>query len=67
LVLSDADCDEADAWAGRSAEAGGRDAAEKETVWRQVKAKVLARRGEHAEAERIAREAVAVCTGGEML
>ena len=29
-------------------------------LWRQVKAKVLARRGEHAEAERIARQAVAI-------
>ena len=29
-------------------------------LWRQVKAKVLARRGEHAEAERMARGAVAV-------
>jgi tetratricopeptide (TPR) repeat protein len=28
-------------------------------LWRQVRAKVLARRGEHAEAERLAREAVA--------
>jgi thioredoxin-like negative regulator of GroEL len=28
--------------------------------WRQVKAKVLARRGEHAEAERLAHEAVAM-------
>ena len=29
-------------------------------LWRQVRAKVLARRGEHAEAERLAREAVAI-------
>ena len=29
-------------------------------LWRQVKAKVLARRGEHAEAERLARKAVAI-------
>ena len=59
--------DEADAWADRAAEPGVRDAAEKETVWRQVKAKVLARRGEHAEAERIAREAIAICDESEML
>ena len=29
-------------------------------LWRQVRAKVLARRGEHAEAERLARDAVAM-------
>ena len=29
-------------------------------VWRQVRAKIFARRGEHAEAERLAREAVAI-------
>ncbi len=29
-------------------------------LWRQVRAKVLARRGEQAEAERLAREAVAI-------
>jgi tetratricopeptide (TPR) repeat protein len=37
------------------------DDASKEMLWRQVRAKVLARRGEHAEAERLAREAVAIC------
>src|SRR5437773_10100097 len=36
-------------------------------LWRQVRAKVLARRGEHAEAERLAREAVAVCAETDML
>ena len=29
-------------------------------LWRPVRAKVLARRGEHAEAERLAREALAI-------
>jgi tetratricopeptide (TPR) repeat protein len=29
-------------------------------LWRQVKAKVIARPGEHAEAERLAREALAI-------
>ena len=29
-------------------------------LWRQVRAQILARRGEHAEAERLAREAVAI-------
>jgi len=34
------------------------DTQDAEWVWRQVQARVLARRGEHAEAERLAREAV---------
>jgi tetratricopeptide (TPR) repeat protein len=59
--------DEAEAWVVRAAERGTRELAEKETVWRQVKAKVLARRGEHAEAERIAREAIAISDQSEML
>ena len=36
-------------------------------LWRQVRAKVLARRGEHAEAERLAREAVAIGEGTDSL
>ena len=52
--------DEADAWAGRAAELGASDDASTQMLWRQVRAKVLARRGEHAEAERLAREAVAI-------
>jgi tetratricopeptide (TPR) repeat protein len=36
-------------------------------LWRQVRAKVLARRGEHAQAERLAREAVAIGEGTDML
>jgi tetratricopeptide (TPR) repeat protein len=59
--------EEADAWAGRAAELGASDDASKEMLWRQVRAKVLARRGEHAEAERLAREAVAICEETEML
>jgi len=59
--------DEADSWAGRSAELGSSDDAANETVWRQVSAKVLARRGEHAEAERLAREAVAIGEGTDSL
>jgi Tetratricopeptide repeat len=30
-------------------------------LWRQARAKVLAHRGEYVEAERLAREAVAIC------
>ena len=52
--------DEADAWAGRAIELGASDDAVTQMLWRQVRAKVLARRGEHAEAERLAREAVAI-------
>jgi tetratricopeptide (TPR) repeat protein len=59
--------DEADAWASRAAELGASDDAWKELLWRQVWAKVLARRGEHAEAERLAREAVALCEETDML
>ena len=55
--------DEADAWAGRAAELGSSDDAITQMLWRQVRAKVLARRGEPGEAERLAREAVAI--GGE--
>jgi class 3 adenylate cyclase/tetratricopeptide (TPR) repeat protein len=53
--------DEAHAWAGRTAELGASDDASSENLWRQVRAKVLARRGEPAEAERLAHEAVAIC------
>jgi tetratricopeptide (TPR) repeat protein len=56
--------DEADAWAGRAAELDTRARAGK---WRQVKAKVLARRGEHAEGERLAREAVAIAEESDTL
>jgi class 3 adenylate cyclase/tetratricopeptide (TPR) repeat protein len=52
--------EEADAWAGRAAELGASDDAFTQMLWRQVKAKVLARRAERAEAERLAREAVAI-------
>jgi tetratricopeptide (TPR) repeat protein len=59
--------DEADAWAARSAELGSRDNSWTEMLWRQVRAKVLARRGEQAEAERLAREAVAIGDQTDML
>jgi tetratricopeptide (TPR) repeat protein len=59
--------EEADAWAGRAAELGASDDAFTQMLWRQVRAKVLARRGEHAEAERLAREAVAIGEQNDML
>jgi class 3 adenylate cyclase/tetratricopeptide (TPR) repeat protein len=52
--------DEADAMARHTAELGQSYHTGKEMLWRQVRAKVLARRGGHAEAERMAREAVAL-------
>ena len=52
--------DEADDWAARAADLGASDDVLNEMLWRQVRAKVLAHRGEHAEAERLAREAVAM-------
>jgi len=59
--------EEADTWAARSAELGTSDEMVQEMIWRQVRAKVLARRGEHAEAERLAREAVAIGEGTDSL
>ncbi len=49
---------EADAEATRAAELGASDDALTQMLWRQVRAKVLARRGQHAEAETFARTAV---------
>jgi tetratricopeptide (TPR) repeat protein len=59
--------EEADAWAGRGAELGASDDAITQMLSRQVRAKVLARRGDTAEAERLAREAVAVGEQTDML
>jgi tetratricopeptide (TPR) repeat protein len=52
--------EDADAWAGRAAELGASDDAITQILWREARAKVLARRGQHPEAERLAREAVAI-------
>jgi tetratricopeptide (TPR) repeat protein len=59
--------DEADAWAGRAAALSTDVDPWNEAAWREVRAQVLARRGEHAEAQRLAREAVAICDGTEIL
>ena len=59
--------DEAERWAERSAELGTGDDVQKEMIWRGVRAKVLARRSEHAEAERLAREAVDIAAGTDWL
>ena len=50
--------EEADASAGHAAELGASDDAYTQMLWRQVRAKVLARGGQHPEAERLAGEAV---------
>jgi class 3 adenylate cyclase/tetratricopeptide (TPR) repeat protein len=52
--------DEAEAWAVRAADVGAGQDVVNGMLWRQVRAKVLARRGEHSEAERLVREAVAM-------
>jgi tetratricopeptide (TPR) repeat protein len=59
--------DEAEEWARRSAELGTSDDVLKEMVSRQVRSKVLARRGDHDEAERLAREAVSIGEGTDSL
>ena len=52
--------DAAEAWAQRSLEWSTSDDLAAEMIWRQAKALVLARRGEHAEAQKLAREAVSI-------
>jgi class 3 adenylate cyclase/tetratricopeptide (TPR) repeat protein len=59
--------DEADDWTVRSEELGLSGNAYKEMIWRRVRAKVLARRGEHADAERLALGAVAICNETDRL
>jgi class 3 adenylate cyclase/tetratricopeptide (TPR) repeat protein len=59
--------DEAEEWARVAVELGASDDASTQILWRQVRAKVLARRGDHSEAERLAREAVALGDGTDML
>jgi tetratricopeptide (TPR) repeat protein len=58
---------EANAWADRAAELGASDDAVTQMLWRQVRAKVLARRSAHADAERLAREAVVIGEGTDVL
>ena len=52
--------DEAELFAKRGRELGAEDDLSTQMLWRQVQARVHAHRGEHKEAERLAREAVAV-------
>jgi tetratricopeptide (TPR) repeat protein len=59
--------EDAETWAGRAAELGASDDALTQMLSRQVRAKVLARRGQNAEAERLAREAVAIGAKTDLL
>jgi tetratricopeptide (TPR) repeat protein len=59
--------EEADAWVGRAAELGPSHDVWTQMLWRQVRGKVLARRGEHAEAQRLAREAVTIGDDTDLL
>ena len=58
--------DEAEVWAVRAEELGASEVVT-QMLWRQIRAKVLARRGDHPEAERLAREAVAMGEDTESL
>ncbi|HET7760248.1 MAG TPA: hypothetical protein VFK62_10030, partial [Gaiellaceae bacterium] len=61
LVYAELDrLDEAERWAARAEELGSADDAVTQMLWRQARARVLARRGEHGEAERLALEAIEV-------
>ena len=59
--------DEAEEWAERAVALGASDDALTQMLSRQVRAKVEARRGDHAEAERLGREAVAIGDQTDML
>ncbi len=59
--------DEADAWAGRATELGASDDSATQMLSLQVRAKVLARRGEYGDAERLARGAVAIAANTDNL
>jgi class 3 adenylate cyclase/tetratricopeptide (TPR) repeat protein len=59
--------EEAEQWAGTSCDLGASDDVMTQMLWRQVLAKVLARRGLFDEAERLGREAVAYGEGTDAL
>jgi tetratricopeptide (TPR) repeat protein len=59
--------EEAEALAQRGRELGGSDDLFTQATWRQVQALVLSSRREHAEAERLAREAVTIAADTDML
>jgi class 3 adenylate cyclase/tetratricopeptide (TPR) repeat protein len=59
--------DEAEALAARGRELGTEEDVYTQALWRQVQARVLSTRGEHVEAERLAREAIDVADRGDIL
>jgi tetratricopeptide (TPR) repeat protein len=59
--------DEAEAWAEKGRALGAADDAMTQFLWRQAKAKIAGRRGDHAEAGRLAREAVEIALETDML
>jgi class 3 adenylate cyclase/tetratricopeptide (TPR) repeat protein len=59
--------EEADGWVSRAMELGASDDALTQMLWRQVRSKVLARRGDFDEAYGLARAAVAVCERTDFL
>jgi len=52
--------DDAERWAARAAELGTEEDAITQMLWREARAMVLARRGEHEQATRLAREAIEI-------
>ena len=59
--------DEAEVWAERGRELGAEDDAMTQVLWRQAKALIAAQRGEAEEAVRLARRAVEISLGTDML
>src|SRR5262249_48657938 len=59
--------DEAERWANTSKATGATDDAVTQMLWRQALALVLARRGEHAAAEQLVRDAVEFARDTDML
>jgi tetratricopeptide (TPR) repeat protein len=59
--------EDADSWALRARELGASDDMTTQMLWRQVEAKLLARRGDAAEAERLGREAVSLSVDAELI
>jgi class 3 adenylate cyclase/tetratricopeptide (TPR) repeat protein len=59
--------DDAERWAARAAELGAEEDAVTQMLWRQARARMLARRGKHEEAIRLAREALDVAETTEDL
>jgi class 3 adenylate cyclase len=59
--------DDAEAWAARAEDLGASDDLWTQMLWRRARAKIIARRGEHAVADLLAREAVALLEATDAL